>query len=187
MSSTISTLDSELAQIAEDFKKNVKVEDRTFRFTTYKDCFVGSEAVDYFIDSGQAPSRDDAVELGRALKAAHLFEHVTRDHDFNDDYLFYRFLDDKERGTFNVDETTGQSIEWSNFLMPSGGSSSSGRTGSSLLPQLPLADFEALNPNDIHVASRVWPLDEYNTTLLNHVHPPSCKYDISTLLVRLLL
>jgi hypothetical protein len=41
-----------------------------------------------------------------------------------------------------------------------------------LQPRLPQPDLENLNPKDMHVAKHVWPLDKYNTTLLNHVHPP---------------
>lgn len=159
----------ELDAIADDFKKNVEVKDRSFRLTTYKQCFVGSEAVDYLVNSGQAPTRQDAVELGKALQATkYLFEHVTRDHQFSDDFLFFRFIDPPGRGTFNVDTSTGEEINWSNFLMPAGGSNEA----QALLPHLPVPDFEALKPNDVHVASRVWPMDEFNTTLLNHVHPP---------------
>jgi hypothetical protein len=41
-----------------------------------------------------------------------------------------------------------------------------------LQPRLPQPDLENLNPKDMHVAKHVWPMDKYNTTLLNHVHPP---------------
>jgi len=169
-------LEQELDNIAADFKKNVDVRDRTFRLKTYKQCFVGSEAVDYLVNSGQAPSREDAVELGRALQSSdvHLFEHVTRDHPFDDDYLFFRFVDPKERGAFKVDEKTGRTVDWSRFVLPAGASANS--TDERLQPQFPQPDFDAIaNPTDAHVMSRVWPLDEYNTTLLNHVHPPDCK------------
>jgi hypothetical protein len=45
---------------------------------------------------------------------------------------------------------------------------------SSLLPRLPRPDFlDVVSTRDAHVASRVWPLDGYNTALLNHVHPPN--------------
>ena len=48
----------------------------------------------------------------------------------------------------------------------------SGTHQGALQPTLPKPDFEALNSKDTHIASKMWPLDEYNTTLLNHVHPP---------------
>ena len=160
-------IDHQLDEIAALFKKNVSLEDRKYRLKTYKDCFIGQEAVDYLVSSGQAPTREDAVALGRALQGTHLFEHVTRDHEFADDYLFFRFLGENERGSFKVDDTTGERIDWSSFLSPS-----SGGNHDTLQPSLPQPDFDAVGPRDIHPISKVWPLDEYNTTLLNHVHPP---------------
>lgn len=158
----------DLDAIAKDFKQNVKIEDRKYHFKTYNDCFVGSEAVDYLVQSGAAPTREDAVEVGRALQSTYLFQHVTRDHQFADDYLFYRFPDEGERGEFKVDENTGEKLDWTKLLSPS----MSSKSHSPWQPKFPSPDFENLNPKDIHVASHVWPMDEYNTTLLNHVHPP---------------
>ncbi|OEU17690.1 mercuric reductase [Fragilariopsis cylindrus CCMP1102] len=40
---------------------------------------------------------------------------------------------------------------------------------------MPQPDLAALNPNDVHVASHVWPMDSHNTTLLDHVHPPEWR------------
>lgn len=123
--------------------------------------------MDYLVKSGQAMSREDAVALGKALQATYLFEHVTRDHEFADDYLFFRFVGEKERGNYTIDEKTGQKVDWSNFLAPS-----TGGDHQTLQPAFPKPDLEALQSKDVHIASSVWPLDEYNTTLLNHVHPP---------------
>ena len=167
--STSNLMKFELDAIADDFKKNVTIKDRKYHLTTYKQCFVGREAVDYFVFNGISPTRQDAVELGRALQATNLFEHVCRDHDFNDDYLFFRFLEGKERGSFNYDEKTGKKVEWSKFLAPATG----GVAHDPLQPNVPtLVGVKELDPNDVHVASKVWPMDSHNTTLLNHVHPP---------------
>jgi hypothetical protein len=160
--------DFELDELAVAFKKNVKLEDRRFNFRKYKECFIGKEAVDYLVESGQAPNREDAVKLGQALQATYLFEHVTRDHLFADEKLFFRFLGAGERGSFSLNEK-GQAIDWSNFLAPA----SMGEDHASLLPHFPTPDFQTLNPNDTHIASKMWPLDEFNKKLLNHVHPPN--------------
>jgi hypothetical protein len=88
----------DLDEIAGQFKENVKLEDRTYRLKKYKQVFVGSEAVDYLVNSGAVTSREDAVELGKALQELHIFEHVLRDHPFKDEALFYRFVGDNERG-----------------------------------------------------------------------------------------
>jgi len=75
------------------------VRDRKFHLQTYHDCFVGSEVVDYLIDHELAPSRSAAVGIGRELmNSLGAFEHVAKDHDFKDEYLFYRFIKEEEDG-----------------------------------------------------------------------------------------
>ena len=156
--------------MAEAFRQGVSIEDRKYHFKTYKQCFVGKEAVDYLVQSGAAANRQDAVELGRALQATYLFEHVTRDHLFADDYLFFRFLDPGERGEFKMDNITGQKIDWTNFLSPPVATSL--HSHEPWQPKFRTPDFQNLNPKDVHVASHMWPMDKFNTILLNHVHPP---------------
>jgi hypothetical protein len=43
-----------MSDIAEAFRKGATIADRKFRLTTYKDCFVGSEAVDFMVGTGMA-------------------------------------------------------------------------------------------------------------------------------------
>jgi hypothetical protein len=84
-----------LASIAADFRRGVPVKTHIFRFLLYKRTFVGNEAVDFLVNSSWAPTRRDAVALGRRLaKEFNLFHHVKRNHDFKDDFLFYRFTED---------------------------------------------------------------------------------------------
>jgi len=165
----------DLDEIARQFKENVKLEDRTYRFKKYNQVFVGSEAVDYLVDSGAVTSREDAVELGKALQALHIFEHVLRDHPFKDEALFYRFVAENERGAHKVDENTGLRMSWTTFLGGESISSGGDDSTKNRQPKMPQPDLAALNPNDVHVASHVWPMDSYNTTLLDHVHPPEWR------------
>ena len=164
----------DLDEIALQFKQNVKLEDRKHRFKTYKQVFVGSDAVDYLIESGATSSREDAVELGKALQQMNIFEHVLRDHEFEDEYLFYRMVGENERGAFKIDEKTGEKVKWASFL---GGESgvSKGNHESPRQPNLPKPDLDALNPKDVHAVRHVWPMDSHNTTLLDHVHPPEWR------------
>lgn len=81
-----------IQEIAEKFHRGVKVKDRKFRMKTYKDVFIGSQAVDWLIRHKMANSRREAVEIGRTLGTQmNLFQHVTCDHEFSDDYFFFRF------------------------------------------------------------------------------------------------
>jgi hypothetical protein len=60
--------------------------------------FPGREAVDFLIQNRYAPTREDAVILGRSImKKTKAFKHVTGDHTFEDRNLFYRFVK-KRRG-----------------------------------------------------------------------------------------
>ena len=53
--------------------------------------YIGSECVSYLIEKGHAKTRADAVALGQALMDNNLLSHVTKDHRFKDEHLFYRF------------------------------------------------------------------------------------------------
>jgi hypothetical protein len=64
----------------------VPVKDRRYRFRVYKQCFVGKELVDAFMENDCARTRSEAVALGRKLNNRfELFEHVVHDHDFKDE------------------------------------------------------------------------------------------------------
>lgn len=89
---------SELRSIANAFLENMQVQDRRYRMRVYRGVFVASEAVDWLVASGTASSREEAVKIGRALaKSFNLFEHVTREHKFSDQYLFFRFVAARRR------------------------------------------------------------------------------------------
>ena len=76
------------------FRECVDVRDRRFRMKTYKQCFVGSEVVDMLVNTRVVSTRKEAVQFGRTLaKELDLFSHVTGEHAFCDDYLFFRFHD----------------------------------------------------------------------------------------------
>ena len=78
-----------LEYIAKEFETHVVVDDRRYHLKTYRDCFIGHEAVSFLLRANFAPSRPVAVVLGRRLaKELDLFEHVTRQHEFKDDFLF---------------------------------------------------------------------------------------------------
>lgn len=165
-----------LETIADNFRSNVDIKDRKYRLKTFKQCFVGSEGVDYLLETGHAQTREDAVQLGRSL--AHefnLFQHVTGDHEFLDDYKFYKFVDPSERGQLSFDENLGKHVRWSDFLDPVSSITrrNSDAIANSLLPRLTMSDnLDSIDPKDQHVVSQVWPLDTFNTELLDNVHPP---------------
>ena len=74
----------------------LEIKDRRYRLINYPQCFIGSEAVEWMQEKyGISPSQ--AVQLGEKLVAEKIIHHVTDDHTFKSDYLFYRFyLDEQE-------------------------------------------------------------------------------------------
>lgn len=68
----------------------------TYHFRNYENVFVGSEVVAWAVESGRANDEASAVELITEM----LFDngkchHVHDEHDFKNEYLFYRFFDDE--------------------------------------------------------------------------------------------
>jgi len=67
------------------------VKDRKYHLRTYKKCCVGNKLVDYIMKENKC-NRVEAVQFAELLTEKCLLEHVTQDHPFHDDKLFYRFL-----------------------------------------------------------------------------------------------
>lgn len=148
------------------------------------------------VEKGYATSRADAVVIGKALSTDfNMFEHVLRDHDFEDKGYYYRFVDTTDRGRIATNVSG-----WSDFLAPSSvkklpvsksdeKGDETGEVGatakqSSLQPSFPKPDFNVIPGKDVHAIEQVWPLDKHNKTLLDNVHPPnwvdpeSTEYDL---------
>ena len=67
-----------------------EVLDRTYRFSSYKACFMGNEALDVLMRvTGR--SRPTALAIGRMLHSYGVFYHVAREHQFEDADFYYRF------------------------------------------------------------------------------------------------
>jgi methylglyoxal synthase len=87
--------DLDYADIATRFKAHVKARDRWFRMKLYKNCFIASKAVNFLVDSGIARDREEATKIGFVLQVKHnLIRHVSDDHQFKDQYLFFRYNSD---------------------------------------------------------------------------------------------
>ncbi|MBE9065065.1 mechanosensitive ion channel [Leptolyngbya cf. ectocarpi LEGE 11479] len=70
------------------------IQNRRFRLTVYSSCFVGSEAVTWLTQTQNA-TREAAVRIGQAMVEQGIFHHVSDEHPFKDEYLFYRFYEDE--------------------------------------------------------------------------------------------
>ena len=72
----------------------LEIQNRRFRLTVYPNCFIGSEAVTWLAKTQNA-TREAAVRIGQAMVEQGIFHHVTDEHPFKDEYLFYRFYEDE--------------------------------------------------------------------------------------------
>eukprot|EP01135_Chromosphaera_perkinsii_P007179 Nk52_evm3s738 gene=Nk52_evmTU3s738 len=171
-----------LTQLAASVRAIVDISDRRYHLRTYPNCFVGSEAVDAMISHGIASCTQDAVGIGQVLLQNDLLRHVTRDHDFKDESLFYRFVEDEEsHGERSVikkkskEDVEGmiKKISWGDFLTKS---SNEGDFQAAIpLYQKDQNDnlFEStISDNGLEMIYETAPLDEHNITLLDNVHPP---------------
>lgn len=69
----------------------IPVKTRMWHFKKFERCFVGSELVAWMLKKGLAHNEGNAVRIGEKLRQKKIFEHVTSQHPFQNEYLFYRF------------------------------------------------------------------------------------------------
>lgn len=85
-------------------------------------------------------------------------------HSFKDEELFYKFIDDSERGGVPT-RAEGRPVSWADFI------SSPQRNTRDLLPKMPEPTFDEASLLSDHAQSAFWPMDEENVKLLDNVHP----------------
>ncbi len=75
--------------LAQVMSSGVRSVDRSYRFSRYPACFVGTDAVQWLREQYLC-STDIAVQLGQALHNLGLIHHVTHEHGFENAEFFYR-------------------------------------------------------------------------------------------------
>lgn len=85
--------DEHLKEVIQRLKQGLEVKDRQYRLKTYKQVFLGTDAVNFFLNEKYAANLPDAIALGTELMAAGVFQHCLREHQFKNERLFYRFVD----------------------------------------------------------------------------------------------
>ena len=69
---------------------NLEIKDRWYHLKCYKKCFIGSELVDCLVKN-QSILQEEAIVIGQNLLQHNLISHVCNDHEFKNEFLFYRF------------------------------------------------------------------------------------------------
>ncbi|WP_160148353.1 mechanosensitive ion channel domain-containing protein [[Leptolyngbya] sp. PCC 7376] len=87
---------AEITQLIKQMRSDdgLDIKDHRFRLTKYPKSFIGSEAVSWIVQTQKA-TREAAVRLGQLLVERGIIHHVTDEHAFKDEYLFYRFYEDE--------------------------------------------------------------------------------------------
>ncbi|MEO0374386.1 MAG: mechanosensitive ion channel domain-containing protein [Cyanobacteria bacterium P01_A01_bin.17] len=88
----------DLETLATQMRAGLSITDRRYRLNLYSQCFVGSEAVDWLMETQKA-TKEEAIRLGQALMSKGIIHHVLDEHPFADAYLFYRFSSDEASDT----------------------------------------------------------------------------------------
>lgn len=88
---------AQIQEIAQALRgpQGVEICDRFYNSRRFKSCFIGTEAVACLCQIYNA-SLDEALRLGQLLIENGQIHHVVDDHEFKDEYLFYRFYCDEE-------------------------------------------------------------------------------------------
>jgi pyruvate/2-oxoglutarate dehydrogenase complex dihydrolipoamide dehydrogenase (E3) component len=160
----------DVAELAEALRTGLAVADRTHRFKSYPRCFVGSEACAWMVEHGIASDLSQAEIVGNVLLEHGVFHHVTRDHGFKNEYLFYRFTSDEDHGRV-APGADGNATSWAELRRLGWNDPDLPQPeGASLQPRIPRYEAELAHARAASSAG-VEPLDEHNVALLDAVHP----------------
>lgn len=180
----------ELEELTTHLRANLEIKDRKYLLSSYKNCFVGSEAVDLMVSAKLSPTRESAVHLGQMLIAANVIQHVTKDHAFKDEKLFYVFAADEPSHGAKAKKSETEDWSWSDFIPGRFLSKSADDQKYNLQPQIEELNAEvkfATDADELAPAETfgISPLDEHNQKLLDNVHPlkwvppkPQPKYNM---------
>lgn len=89
--------EDEVASIIQKMRQSKLIKDRTYHLKKYPKCFIGSEAVTFFLTTDFCNNIEDAISLGERLMKEDHIHHVLDEHTFKNENLYYRF---------RVDDTT---------------------------------------------------------------------------------
>lgn len=154
-----------LRQIGDQLYNDISIQTRKYKFTDYKNVFLGSEAVEWLkTKSGLANSDEQAIEIGNQMIELGIFSHCVKDHKLINGEYFYRFRrDDKNRG--RVPDSNGAPGLWKLSLK--------GKEGQ-LLNNKMIETSELNSVSDWHRKNEEIPdllVDKHNAELLDSVRP----------------
>lgn len=103
-------MEADLQGILSLLRRHIEIRNRSWMKRIHRDCFIGSEAVDFLVTQGLADTREIAVNLCRKMAAKDMIKKVTdTQKNFSDSYHYYRFKEDDVVGSALGDSNAGNS------------------------------------------------------------------------------
>jgi hypothetical protein len=159
------------AELVAELHSSLKLGNKRIFWKSHKNCFIGSDAVEWMVQNGKAPTADEAVALGDMLMACKLIINVTNAKEpFSNSNSYYRFSDEDIAHVAPSPEqdTKEDSAFWQHYAKHIFGKPDD--AGENLLPELPWEDKQ-LHEGMEEIATSIPPIDEWNVKLLGNVHP----------------
>jgi len=172
--SALDKSENDLSEIATQLAAGVEIKDRTHRLKNYPKCFLGNDAVTWLITNKIVMDVKSALCIGNLLMGEGLFKHVTGDHSFKNESLFYRFsIHEASHGSVSKNHD-GTISNWNVFLPAQWVND---EKTDNLQPTKTLKSAASAGKQSKVAYAKefleVSPLDKHNVKLLNNVHPAS--------------
>lgn len=87
-------LDADLPGIMGLMRSHIEIRNRSWMKKIHRDCFIGSDAVDFLVTQGLVDTRDDAVNICNRMIAKKMLRNVNDSKTFRDSYTYYIFAED---------------------------------------------------------------------------------------------
>jgi serine/threonine protein kinase len=89
-------IEADLQGIASLMRRHIEIRNRSWMKRIHRDCFIGSEAVDFLVMQGFADSRKAAVEIGIKMTNKKIIRNITDSRKFSDSLHYYRYFEDDQ-------------------------------------------------------------------------------------------
>jgi hypothetical protein len=86
--------EDDLTGIMNLMRRHIEIRNRSWLKRIHRDCFIGSDAVDFLVTQGFADTRKAAVEMGLKMTNRKLIRNITDSRKFSDTLHYYRFTED---------------------------------------------------------------------------------------------
>ena len=91
---------SDLNGMASLMRTHIEIRNRSWMTMVHRDCFIGSDAIDFLVTQGFCDSRKEAVEIARKMVISKFIAPCTgKRRKFQDAYFYYRFREDEVEGS----------------------------------------------------------------------------------------